>query len=279
MLGVIDVGGGLRGAYGAGVFDKCLELGINFDYCIGVSAGSANIATFLGKQSHRTIRFYTQYSLRPEYMSFDNLRKKGSYVDLDYVYSVLSNDDGEDPLDFDTLSEFEGIYKIVVTDAKTGEAVYLDKKDLEKNDYTPLKASCCLPVACKPIHFKGVDCFDGGIADPVPVRKAFLDGCDKVVLILTRPADGIKKGNSDTKAATLLNFQYPEAAKRLADRYIRYNTGVSLAKEYEKRGKALILAPQDISGLKTLTKDVSKIENLYQQGFADAQKILSFINE
>ncbi len=42
--GVIDVGGGLRGIYGAGVLDRCLEEDLRFDLCIGVSAGSANMA-------------------------------------------------------------------------------------------------------------------------------------------------------------------------------------------------------------------------------------------
>lgn len=37
MTGIVDVGGGLRGIYGAGIFDYCMEQGIHFDYCIGVS--------------------------------------------------------------------------------------------------------------------------------------------------------------------------------------------------------------------------------------------------
>ena len=47
MVGIVDVGGGLRGVYGAGVFDRCLEENISFDYFIGGSAGSANVAAFL----------------------------------------------------------------------------------------------------------------------------------------------------------------------------------------------------------------------------------------
>ena len=43
MTGIVDVGGGLRGIYGAGIFDYCMEQGIHFDYCIGVSAGSAKV--------------------------------------------------------------------------------------------------------------------------------------------------------------------------------------------------------------------------------------------
>ena len=31
--GVIDVGGGMRGIYAAGVLDTCLQQNIEFDYC------------------------------------------------------------------------------------------------------------------------------------------------------------------------------------------------------------------------------------------------------
>ena len=34
-IGVIDVGGGLRGIYAAGVFDWCMDNGVQFDYGIG----------------------------------------------------------------------------------------------------------------------------------------------------------------------------------------------------------------------------------------------------
>ncbi len=43
-IGIVDVGGGLRGIYAAGVLDRCMEHGIQFDLGIGVSAGGANLA-------------------------------------------------------------------------------------------------------------------------------------------------------------------------------------------------------------------------------------------
>ena len=57
MIGFVDMGGGMRGIYGAGVADCFLENDINFDYCIGVSAGSANIASFLAGQKGRNYKF------------------------------------------------------------------------------------------------------------------------------------------------------------------------------------------------------------------------------
>ena len=64
MLGIIDVGGGLRDIYGAGVLDHCLTRGISFDYCIGVSAGSANLSSYIAGQPGRNYRFYTDYRFR-----------------------------------------------------------------------------------------------------------------------------------------------------------------------------------------------------------------------
>ena len=95
-VGVIDVGGGLRSAYSTGVLDYCLDNGIHFDYGLGVSAGAANITSYLAGQRGRPLRFYTKYCPRPEYMSLGNFLRDGSYLGLDYIYGTLMNEDGED---------------------------------------------------------------------------------------------------------------------------------------------------------------------------------------
>ena len=59
MIGILDAGGGLRAAFGAGVLDACLEKGIAFDYCIGVSAGAANMCSYLSGQHGRNLPFHT----------------------------------------------------------------------------------------------------------------------------------------------------------------------------------------------------------------------------
>ena len=79
---VVDVGGGLRGIYAAGVFDRCLEENIRFYAGVGVSAGSANIASYIAGQKGRNYHFYTEYSFRKDYMSFHNFLVKKSYIDM-----------------------------------------------------------------------------------------------------------------------------------------------------------------------------------------------------
>ena len=79
MIGLVDVGGGERGAYGAGILDYCLEKQITFDYFAGVSAGAANIVSFLARQKGRNYRFYTEYSFRGRYMGLPAFLHSGSY--------------------------------------------------------------------------------------------------------------------------------------------------------------------------------------------------------
>lgn len=56
-IGVIDVGGGLRGIYAVGVFDYCMDHDIRFDLGIGVSAGSANLPPMRQAREGETINF------------------------------------------------------------------------------------------------------------------------------------------------------------------------------------------------------------------------------
>ena len=51
----------------------------------------------------------------------------------------------------------------------------------------------------------------------------------------------------------------------------------SLSSFLPGKGKALIVAPDDIGDMKTLTKDREAIEGLYGKGFGDARAIESFL--
>lgn len=65
------------------------------DVGIGVSAGSANVSSYIAGQKGRNYKFYAEYSARKEYMSLHNFLVKKSYIDMDYLYGELSNSGGE----------------------------------------------------------------------------------------------------------------------------------------------------------------------------------------
>lgn len=273
-IGLVDVGGGLRGVYAAGVLDSCLDMGIHFDLCIGVSAGSANLSSYLAGQKKRNYTFYTDYPFRKEYMGLGNFITKRSYIDLDYVYGTLSNSAGENPLDYPALLRNPAELLVVASNARTGETVYFDKRAVRQDDYGIFKASCAIPFVCRPYEVDGALYFDGALGDPVPVKKAFQLGCDKVVVILTKPRDVIRTAGKDTLIARLIQNDYPAAARNLRLRAARYNAGVALAKRYEAQGRALIIAPDDTCGVETLRKDRTALKRFYEKGYRDARTLL-----
>ena len=274
VTGIVDVGGGMRGIYSAGILDSFIESNVSFDVCIGVSAGSANLISFLANQEKRNYKFYTEYAFRKNYMGLSQFLKTGSYVNLDYIYGELSYTYGENPLDYEAISNSSSQFYIVATDAKTGKAKYFSKSDLKENNYKPLMASSCLPGVNKPYYIKGFPYFDGALSDPVPFEKAFELGCDKVLLILTKPIETIRTQGKDLHLARLIKRKYPLSAKGLLERAERYNNAVAKAKELQKEGKVLILAPDDISGVDTLKKDKEALKRLYSKGLAHGKKAL-----
>ncbi|RYQ68112.1 patatin-like phospholipase family protein [Bifidobacterium pseudolongum] len=274
---IIDVGGGFRAIFGAGVLDRCLEEGIAFDHCYGVSAGSANLTSFLAHQHGRNHTFYTQYAFRKEYASVNSFIHNHNFANLDYVYGTLSNHDGENPLDYEAFAADPAQFTVVACDARDGSTKYFTKDDMHYDDYDILKASSAVPVACQPYVIDGVPYFDGGIADPVPVQKAIDDGCDRIVLVLTRPKDVIREQRKDVAPARILRRSHPEAADRLLERYETYNTEVAAAKQYEAEGTVLILAPEELYGLSTLSKTYEGLERMYRAGYGQAGRIADFL--
>ncbi len=176
MIGIIDVGGGWRGIYAAGVLDYCMDHGIRFGAAIGVSAGSANLISYAAGQRGRNYRFFTEYGLRHEYAGIRNFLRKGSYVDLDYVYSTLSNSDGENPLDYPAAAANPMEFWVVATEAETGKPRYFHKGDVAQDNYDIMKASSAIPFVCRPYFIQGVPYYDGALSDPIPLELAFTRG-------------------------------------------------------------------------------------------------------
>ncbi|MFY9283688.1 MAG: patatin family protein [Miniphocaeibacter sp.] len=279
MIGIIDVGGGMKAIYSAGVLDYCLDKKIYFDYALGVSAGSGNLTTYTARQRGRNYTFYIDYVFRKEYMSIRNFIKKGEYCDLDYPYSVLSNEDGENPLDYDTFIKSKTNLNVVATDAETGKAVYFNKKEMKRNDYWLCKASSTIPIVSKPFVRDGKRYYDGGIADPIPIKKALEDGCEKIIIVLSRPKNFKKSLRKSDKMSKIILKKYPETVEAIYNRANKYNRVLNKVLTDEKlRNKVLILAPTDNFGVDTLSKKKDELNRLYYMGYDAGEEIEEFLS-
>ena len=279
MIGLIDVGGGLRGAFGAGVVDFSLENNLFYDVVVGVSAGSGNWSRYTSGQKGSLMDFYIKYPKRKEYMSLSNYLKTGSFLDLDYIYEDLCAHDGESPVDYKAMVQSKTQFFITATDAQSGKAHYFTKEDMRYDDYSPIKCGSCIPVINKPYQYLGHKYFDGALSDPIPYELLMEKGCDRFIVILTRPKDYRRKDTRDKQLARLIEKSYPKAAHLLANRAHLYNKKLEQVLKLEKQGKALVLAPDSIEGMGTLTKKEKPIRDLYQKGYDQGQSIIDFLSK
>jgi predicted patatin/cPLA2 family phospholipase len=267
--GLIVEGGGMKCAYSAGILDRFLDDGITFDECIGVSAGSGNLASYLANQRERNLHFYTIYQNHPEYLGMKNYLKHGSYFNLQYIYGTITNSNGIDPVDFDALQANPAEYYLTATNAKTGEAEYLSRADMQRDDFRAIMASCAIPVVCKPVELNGKLYFDGGVADSIPVQKAIEDGCDKLVVILENPRSFHRQPQKYKPFYHVILRRFPEVVKKIDDRHLRYHEVIAQIKDLEAKGKAFVFAPSQAGKVKTATKDSEDIHELYDLGIED----------
>lgn len=211
-------------------------------------------------------------------MGFENFIFHHSFIDLDYVYGTLSNLGGENLLDYPSLAANPMEWYMPATNARTGKSRYFGADDITQDDYSVLKASCAIPFVCPPQIIDGIPYYDGGLGDPVPVRKAFESGCDRVILLLTKPVDQIQVPGSDATLSRLIHRKYPNAARALMLRSRHYNKEVQLARRLSAQGRVLIISPDDTCGVDTLTRDKEALGHLYHKGYRDGRQIYDFLS-
>ena len=267
--GLIVEGGGMKCAYSAGILDRFLENGISFDYCIGVSAGSANAASFLGGQHGRNLRFYTDHIQDPDYFGVHTYLKNHNLFNLEYIYGDLSNAGGADPLNYAGIMENPAEFVIVATEASTGKPHYFTKHDMKQDDYRVFMASSCLPAVCRPVEIDGMLYYDGGVSDALPVQKALDDGCEKLVILSSKPRDFVKHPEKHRPLYSAACRKYPNLVKALNHRHLEYAVSQRICLQLEARRKAFLFCPSEHLPMSTYQMDAESNRRLYELGLSD----------
>ena len=267
--GLVLEGGGMKCAYGSGVLDAFMEAGIEFDYVIGVSAGSANGASFVSGQKGRCRRFYTDHIKEKGYFGLGSFIKTGDLFGLDYIYSTISDSGGSDPLDYEAMIASPAELEIVATNAVTGKPEYFSKHDIHKDDYEIIKASSCIPAACRPRRVGEKYYYDGGMSDPIPVERALARGCGKIVAVLSKPRDYVRQPQGMKAFYRFRCRKFPETVKLIDGRHITYMEHFKRVFELEKQGKVFVFTPDKAMKSGTYKMDAEFNQKLYEHGVAD----------
>lgn len=264
--GLVLEGGALRAIYSSGVCDALLDGNIMTDYFIGVSAGVAYGVSYLSQQPRRNLEVVTRFAPDKRYMGWGNLLDKNnrSYFGLEFSYQRIPKE--LVPFDYATLEAYPGTAEAVVTNLDTGKPDYLPiprDDDPEK----VIQATCAMPLLFPIYHINGQPYLDGGVSDGIPWQRAFDQGCDRVLVVLTRPRDYMKKADKTLRLIKRTYKDYPEFIKLMEHRHELYNESRAALFEAERQGKVLVIAPESTMGVKRTERNTEKLRLLWGAGY------------
>lgn len=262
-------GGALRAIFSSGVCDGLLEGGIMPDYLVGVSAGIAYGVSYLSRQPRRNLEVVARYAPDRRYMGMHNLADKSNrcFFGLKFAYDTIPNE--LVPFDYDTFAAFPGQVEAVVTNLNTGAAAYME---VPRRERVPklLQATCAMPLLFPIYELDGQPYLDGGVADSIPWRRALDQGCDRVLVVLTRPRDYVRKPDKLMPMIRRTYKRYPNFVSAMESRARRYNEDRQQMFELERQGKLLVIAPDSTLGVSRIERDTEKLRLLWAAGYQAA---------
>ena len=271
-MGLVLEGGGMRGVFTCGVLDFMMDHRIEFPYAVGVSAGACNGLSFMSRQRGRAKYSNIDMLEKYHYIGLKYFWNQHSILDQHLLYELFPEEIL--PYDYRTYAENPARFEMVTTNCVTGEACYLEEKKDKARLIAIVKASSSLPYVCPVTYVDGRPMLDGGIVDSIPVRRALSQGYETNVVVLTRHTV-YRKTEKDIRIPRFIYRRYPKLRMALSHRCQAYNDQLELAERMEEEGKILVIRPEKPVTVNRIEKDIRKLTDLYNEGYACAEKILT----
>jgi predicted patatin/cPLA2 family phospholipase len=270
-IGLVLEGGGMRAIYTAGVLEYLAERDLYFPYQIGVSAGACMAVSYLSRQRGRNKVVNIDFAGDPRYLSWRNFLRRRELFGMDFIFGEIPR--SLVPFDFEAFHEAQEELVVGTTDIETGNTLYYSKSEQDLDLLTVLRASSSLPFFAPVVEYRGKKLMDGGISDPVPIRKAETDGNRRNVLILTRNQGYLKRPNRLRWLLRRGYGQYPPFIEVMLRRHEIYNETMAYVERQASDGAAFVIRPTRPLKVGRVEQKPKRLEELYQQGYEDARQL------
>ena len=261
-IGMVLEGGAMRGMYTAGIIDMLLEDEIKVDTIVGVSAGVLFGINYLSNQKGRTIRYNKKYAKDSRYMGFKSLIMTGNIINKDFAFYELPFK--LDVFDEEAFEQSDCELYATVTNVETGKPEYFKVNNVY-SEMELLRATSAMPFVSKIVEWDGKRYLDGGISDSIPVDKCRELGCDKIIVVLTRPIEYRKK-KANNFMTKMKYSKYPNLADTINNRYKNYNDTLEKIIELENKKEIFVFRPSKDLHIKRIEKDKEKLQAMYDLG-------------
>ena len=270
-------GGGFRGVYTAGVLDFFMEKQAMFASIYGISAGACNALSYLSQDKGRYVAIAKRFCNDPRYVGMRQLLTKGSI--FNWQFSFYEIPEKYVPFDYDTFYASPMELRVGATDCESGECHWFSNRQQGDDVIADSIASSSMPLLSPMKVIGGKRYLDGGVADSIPVRRAYEDGCHKQVVVLTQNEGYVKKPNQMMPLIRRRYRDYPNLCRAMENRHLNYNESQQFAKELERKGQAVVIRPSKPMVLHRIEHNVDKLQAAYENGYEDAKAAWSRIEQ
>ncbi|CED58710.1 Predicted esterase of the alpha-beta hydrolase superfamily [Moritella viscosa] len=266
-------GGGMRSVFTAGVLDTFLEHGYDpFDLFIGSSAGTLNLSAFIAGQKKYSVRLINHLAKSTTFVNWTRFLRGGNAMELRELHDLLEL---HDPIDLDKAKRRLNSRPFVITscDRSKGQVSY---QIAEPNQwFQQIIASCALPIVFRPGVKLGNDIhIDGGLVDPIPVKKAVDLGAKNIIVIRTRTRRWVEKLSVLERLLTFW-VRHDTVLTKLLDNYSKkYNSTCEFMRNPPAGVNIIEIAPDNELQTPTLTRQVNTLEGDYSAGIKAATLFL-----
>ena len=261
---LIVEGGGQRGVFSFGITDTFINRNYDpFDIYMGVSNGVAVLCWYLIREADNNLEKML-YAAKGDYLSYKNI-----FIGKDIIKFHQMYEDGEKmfkPSMEKIKNNLKGKdYIAVVTDAIEANAEYYSFGD---GEWMPkMIASGTLPILVRtPSLIDGRRKFDGGVADPLPVEKAYEMGAKKIIVIRTYEKKFRRKLKIENYIGALLSREYPKLRKALLVHDKTYNRALDFINNPPSDCEIVQLCPPEKLKSKRDSKNIEVLKADYKLG-------------
>jgi predicted patatin/cPLA2 family phospholipase len=256
----------MRAAYASGVLAAFEETHVRFDALYGTSAGGALVAWFAAGQARYATETW-KYAADRRFFSYRRLLRGGPILDHDRLFRDVY--EREHPLNVEAVMRSPAPVIVPVTDADSGAVRYVDVRAGPVLGW--LRATGLMPLGLGPaVQLDGRRYVDGGVADPVPVRKAIEDGHRHIVVVANR-ALGERRHAENSFVVRLIGREYPMLQDLVARHHLLADDVDRLVKGGAEGVRIEVVRPGTPTGVGRFTRDVPRLLRAVEQGRLDGR--------
>jgi len=265
QIALIVEGGGFKSGFTAGILDSFIINGFDpFHLYLGISGGAMNITSFISRQYKRNINIISTMSENANFISIVRFLKGGNYMELKYLLEVALK---EYPLDMDTANENlkNSDCKVVVTNYLNGSPSYLSVK--KYGWLKTMQATGSLPVAIRGYcEIAGRKYIDGGLSDPLPVKRVYDWGYRNIILLRTHQNDVEPDWKLSSLYTPIIYRNNPKLQKLIMRNDKIYSRQQKYISKPPKDLKLIQVAPQTELECGVISSSLEDIRMDYRQG-------------